>query len=141
MFISEVKLRVRYGETDRMGYAYYGHYAEYFEVARVEALRTLGMNYKDMEDGGIILPVHTFSVKYFKPAFYDDMLTIKCTVKEMPMARITFHYETFNEKNDLLNTGEVTLAFIDKKLNKPTPAPQEFIDKIKKYFAPTLKGE
>ena len=134
MFISEVKLRVRYGETDRMGYAYYGHYAEYFEVARVEALRTLGMNYKDMEDGGIILPVHTFSVKYFKPAFYDDMLTIKCTVKEMPMARITFHYETFNEKNDLLNTGEVTLAFIDKKHNKPTPAPQEFTDKIKKYF-------
>ena len=141
MFISEIKLRVRYGETDRMGYAYYGNYAEYFEVARVEALRTLGMNYKDMEDGGIILPVHTFSVKYFKPAFYDDMLIIKCIVKEMPMARITFHYETFNEKNDLLNTGEVTLAFIDKKLNKPAPAPQEFMEKIKKYFAPTLKGE
>lgn len=134
MFISEVKLRVRYGETDRMGYAYYGNYAEYFEVARVEALRELGMNYKKMEDDGIILPVYTFSVKYLKPAFYDDMLTIKCAIKEMPKARITFHYETFNEKMDLLNTGEVTLVFIDKKLNKPIPAPQEFIDKIKKYF-------
>ena len=141
MFTSEVKLRVRYGETDRMGYAYYGNYAEYFEVARVEMLRELGMNYKDMEDNGIILPVYTFSVKYFKPAFYDDMLTIKCSIKEMPKARITFYYETFNENNDLLNTGEVTLAFIDKKANRPTPAPQGFIDKIKKYFAATLKGE
>jgi len=134
MFISEVKIRVRYGETDRMGYAYYGNYAEYFEVARVEALRSMGMNYKDIEDNGIILPVYTFSVKYFKPAFYDDMLTIKTTVKEMPKARITFFYETYNEKHDLLNTGEVTLAFIDKKANKPTAAPAEFIEKMQKYF-------
>ena len=137
MFISEVKLRVRYGETDRMGYAYYGNYAEYFEVARVEALRELGMNYRDMEDNGIILPVYTFSVKYFKPAFYDDVLTIKCSIKEIPKARITFYYETFNEKQELLNTGEVVLAFIDRNANRPCPAPQEFIDKIKKYFNPT----
>lgn len=134
MFISKVKLRVRYGETDRMGYAYYGNYAEYFEVARVEALRELGMNYKDMEDNGIILPVYTFSVKYFKPAFYDDLLTIKCSINEMPKARITFYYETYNEKDELLNKAEVTLVFIDKKLNKPMPAPKEFIEKIKKYF-------
>ncbi|MBI4931897.1 MAG: acyl-CoA thioesterase [Bacteroidetes bacterium] len=134
MFTSEVKLRVRYGETDRMGYAYYGNYAEYFEVARVETLRELGMNYKDMEDNGIMLPVYTFSVKYFKPAFYDDLLTIKCSIKEMPKARITFFYETFNEKNELLNTGEVTLVFIDREKNKPMGAPAEFIEKIKKYF-------
>lgn len=134
MFVSEIKLRVRYGETDRMGYAYYGNYAEYFEVARVEALRELGMNYKDMEDNGIILPVYTFSVKYFKPAYYDDLLTIKCSIKEMPKARITFHYETLNEKSELLNIGEVVLAFIDRKANKPCPAPAEFTDKIKKYF-------
>lgn len=134
MFTSEIKLRVRYGETDRMGYAYYGNYAEYFEVARVESLRELGMNYKDMEDNGIILPVYTFSVKYFKPAFYDDLLTIKCSIKEMPKARITFFYETYNERKELLNTGEVTLVFIDKKNNKPMGAPTEFIEKIKKYF-------
>jgi len=141
MFISELKLRVRYAETDRMGYAYYGNYAEYFEVARVEALREMGMNYKDMEDSGIILPVYTFSVKYLKPAFYDDLLTIKCSIKEIPKVRITFFYETFNEKRELLNTGEVALVFIDKKLNKPIPAPREFTDKIRKYFPPTLKGE
>src|SRR3972149_10534934 len=107
MFISELKLRVRYGETDRMGYVYYGNYAEYFEVARVEALRELGMNYKDMEDSGIMLPVYTFSVKYFKPAFYDDLLTIKTNIKEIPKARITFSHEIYNEKRELLNTGEV----------------------------------
>jgi len=134
MFTSEVKLRVRYGETDRMGYVYYGNYAEYFEVARVEALRELGMNYKEMEDDGIILPVYTFSVKYFKPAFYDDILTIKTSIKAIPQARITFYYETFNEKEELLNTGEVTLVFIDRKNNKPMGAPAEFMEKIKKYF-------
>ena len=134
MLTSEVKIRVRYGETDRMGYAYYGNYAEYFEVGRVETLRELGLNYKEIEESGILLPVYTFSVKYLKPAFYDDLLTIKTTVKELPKARITFYYETFNEKNDLLNTGEVTLAFINQKTTKPIAAPAEFTEKMRKYF-------
>ncbi len=134
MFASEMKIRVRYGETDRMGYVYYGNYAEYFEVARVEALRELGMNYKDMEDSGIMLPVYTLSVKYLKPAFYDDMLTIKTSIKEIPMARITFSHEIYNEKNELLNTGEVTLVFIDIKTNKPISAPGNFLEKIRKYY-------
>ncbi len=134
MFVSEVKIRVRYGETDRMGYVYYGNYAEYFEVARVEALRELGMNYKDMEDSGIMLPVYTFSVKYMKPAFYDDMLTVKTSIKEIPKARITFLHEIYNQKKELLNTGEVTLVFIDTKSNKPVGAPQDFLDKITKFY-------
>ena len=134
MFTSEVKIRVRYGETDRMGYVYYGNYAEYFEVARVEALRELGMNYKDMEDSGIMLPVYTFNVKYMKPAFYDDLLTIKTSIKKIPEARITFEYETFNEKKELLNQGETTLVFIDTKSNKPRSAPEDFVKRIKKYF-------
>ena len=134
MYISETTLRVRYAETDRMGYAYYGNYAQYFEVGRVEALRNLGMNYKTMEDNGIFLPVYTFNIKYFKPAFYDDLLTIKTTVKEIPQTRIHFEYETFNEKSELLNKGDTTLVFIDKSTNKPCAAPQEFIDKLKKYF-------
>ena len=134
MFISEVKLRVRYGETDRMGYVYYGNYAEYFEVARVEALRELGMNYKDMEDSGIMLPVYTFNVKYMKPAYYDDLLTIKTSIKEIPKTRITFSHEIYNEKSELLNIGEVTLAFIDTKTNKPIGAPENFLEKIRKYY-------
>jgi acyl-CoA thioester hydrolase len=134
MFVSEVKVRVRYGETDRMGYAYYGNYAIYFEIGRVEALREIGMNYKDMEDSGILLPVSTYTVKYLKPAYYDDLLTIKTTIRELPKARITFFFEIYNEKKDLLTTGEVTLAFFDKQKNKPVAAPAEFMEKISHYF-------
>ena len=135
MFISEVKIRVRYGETDRMGYVYYGNYAEYFEVARVEALRELGMNYKEMEDSGIMLPVYTFNIKYIRPALYDDMLTIKTSIKEIPKTtRITFLHDIYNEKQELLNTGEVTLVFIDTKSKKPIGAPENFLEKIRKYY-------
>ena len=134
MYTSETKIRVRYGETDQMSYVYYGNYAQYFEVGRVEALRQLGMSYRSLEDNGIMLPVYTFSIKYLKPALYDDLLTIKTTIKSLPQARICFEYETYNEKNELLNTGETTLVFIDKRTNKPCQAPGYFLDKIRKYF-------
>ena len=134
MFTSEVKIRVRYGETDQMGYVYYGNYAEYFEVARVEALRELGMNYKEMEENGIMLPVYTLGIKYIQPARYDDMLTIKTSIKEIPKARITFLHEIYNEKPELLNTGEVTLVFINTKSKKPIGAPENFLKKIRKYY-------
>ncbi|HTL81697.1 MAG TPA: thioesterase family protein [Bacteroidia bacterium] len=134
MFISETSLRVRYGETDRMGYSYYGNYAEYYEVGRVEALRTLGWNYKEMEDGGILLPVYTFSIKYFKPAFYDDLLSLKTTIRELPSTRIRFDYEMFNPKGEKINEGETTLVFIDAKTKKPRVCPGEFVKALKPYF-------
>ena len=134
MYTSETKIRVRYGETDQMGFAYYGNYAEYYEVARVESLRQLGMSYKSLEEKGILLPVYTFSIKYLKPAFYDDELIIKTTMSEIPKARIVFQYETYNIKNELLNTGEVVLVFCDKKSMKPVSAPDYFIEKVGKYF-------
>jgi len=134
MFISEVKIRVRYAETDRMGYVYYGNYAEYFEVARVEALRELGMNYKDMEDNGTMLPVYTLYVKYRKPAHYDDMLTIRTSIQEIPKTRVVFVHEVYNEKSELLSTGEVTLVFIDSKNKKPKTAPENFLKQIRKYY-------
>ena len=84
MYSTENKIRVRYAETDRMGYVYYGNYAQYFEVARVEMLRNLGISYKSLEDSGVILPVIDFTIKYIKPAFYDDFLTVKITLKQMP---------------------------------------------------------
>jgi len=77
MFRSETKIRVRYGETDQMGFAYYGNYAQYYEVGRVEALRGIGMSYRELEEDGVMLPVYTFSIKYLKPALYDDEITIK----------------------------------------------------------------
>ena len=141
MFVSEVKIRVRYAETDRMGYVYYGNYAEYFDVARVEALRELGLIYKEVENNGIILPVYTFNIKYLKPAFYDDILTIKTYIKEIPKARLTVYYETFNEQNKMINSGETILVFIDVKTNKPRSAPEIFVEKIRKYCTSPPKGE
>jgi acyl-CoA thioester hydrolase len=134
MFIAETSMRVRYGETDRMGYAYYGNYAEYYEVGRVEALRTLGWNYKEMEDSGILLPVYTYSIKYLKPSFYDDLLVVKTMIKEMPATRIKFEYEMYNEKGQKLNEGETTLVFVSAATKKPCPAPKGFLEALKPYF-------
>jgi acyl-CoA thioester hydrolase len=134
MFSSEVRIRVRYGETDRMGYVYYGNYAEYFEVGRVEALRELGMSYRDMEDSGVLLPVLDYSIKYLKPAYYDELLTIKTMIIEMPTARLKFKYETYNEAGSMINFGETTLVFVKKETGKPCGAPADFVERIKQYF-------
>ncbi len=134
MFISEIQVRVRYAETDQMGYVYYGNYATYFEVARVEALRALGFSYKKIEDSGVMLPVMNFSIDYLKPAYYDDLLVIKTTIRELPTARIRFEYETYNEKDVLINRAATTLVFIKKSTNRPCPAPEDFLQAISKYF-------
>ena len=134
MFKSEINIRVRYSETDRMGYVYYGNYATYFEVARVEALRELGITYKEMEDNGILLPVYHYDVKFHKPSFYDDELTIKTFIRAMPEARIVFDYEIFNQKKELVITAGTTLVFIDRKINRPCHAPPNVTDALKKYF-------
>ncbi|MBA3901475.1 MAG: acyl-CoA thioesterase [Bacteroidetes bacterium] len=133
MFISETKIRVRYAETDRMGFVYYGNYATYYEVGRVEALRKLGLSYKDMEDKGVMLPVLEFTIKYFKPAFYDDELIIKTTIEELPTARIIFKNEVFKD-GKLLNIGKVTLVFVNTASHRPTQAPEYFLEKIRPYF-------
>ena len=134
MFKSETKIRVRYAETDQMGYCYYGNYAQYFEVARVEALRSLGVTYKTMEENGIWLPVVDFSIKYLQPAYYDEELTILTNVVKEPTTRIFFTYETYNEKKEKINFGETSLVFLDKKLKKPVNCPINLREKLKKYF-------
>jgi len=134
MYISETSLRVRYAETDRMGYVYYGNYAQYFEVGRVEALRQLGTSYKEMEDNGIMLPVYACNIKYLKPAFYDDLLVIKTVIKDLPTAKITFDYEIYNQKGELLTSANTSLVFIKMATNKPCAAPESFLEKIKVYF-------
>ena len=130
MYSFETKIRVRYGETDQMSFVYYGVYAQYFEVGRVELLRSLGLSYKEIEVMGFALPVVNMNINYKKPAFYDDELIIKTTIKEMPSAKITFHYETFNEKRELLNVGEVILVFVNKKTGKPCFAPKVIMSKL-----------
>lgn len=135
MIKAKTKLRVRYGETDQMGYAYYGVYAQYYEVGRVEAMRLLGFSYKDVEAKGILMPVTDYTISYKKPAFYDDELTIVTTINEVPKgARIIFDYECFNQNDELLNTGKVTLVFLDKAKNKPVAAPEWFLQELLKHF-------
>lgn len=134
MYVSETTIRVRYAETDRMGYVYYGNYTKYLEVGRVEALRQLGVIYKEMEESGIMLPVYTCNLKYMKPAYYDDLLIIKTTINELPSAKIIFDYEIYNEKGDLLTTASTTLVFINIATNKPCLAPETLMKNIKKFF-------
>lgn len=134
MFSSETTLRVRYAETDQMGYVYYGNYATYYEVARVEALRLIGLSYKLFEDNGIMMPVLDLQCKYHKPAKYDDLLTIKTTIKELPAVRIEFFYAVYNELGVLLNEGETTLVCIDMKTGRPCGSPKILIEKISEYF-------
>lgn len=134
MFTHQHSLRVRYAETDRMGYVYYGVYAQYFEVARVEALRGLGLSYKRMEDDGIMLPVHDLNVKYHQPAFYDDALTIHTRIGALPAVRIHFDYEVRNERAELLTEASTTLVFIDKGTGRPCRAPQHLLDLFAPYF-------
>ena len=134
MVQKETKIRVRYAETDQMGYVYYGNYAQYYEVGRVEALRELGFSYRDMEAKGIMLPVVDFNINYKKPAYYDDEITIVTSIKEMPSIRISFEYECYNSSKELLNTGKVVLVFIDKTTNRPCQPPDWFKGAIKKFF-------
>lgn len=117
------KLRVRYSETDKMGFCYYGNYAQYFEVARVEALRELGIVYKNLEENGILLPVSEFNISYKQAAKYDDILEIKTKITKLEGTRITFQYEVFNEAHIKLNEAETTLVFVDSATMKPIPVP------------------
>jgi acyl-CoA thioester hydrolase len=117
-----------------MGYAYYGNYAIYFEVARVEMLRKLGLSYKELEEKGTWLPVLEFKTKYLAPAKYDDLLTVKVFIQKKPGVRIVFEYEVYNESGKLLNQAETTLVFVSAENGKPTPPPKDFISTIAPYF-------
>ncbi len=132
-FEHKTQLRVRYGETDQMGYCYYGNYAQYFEVGRVEALRTIDCSYKDIEESGVMLPVSEFQVKYIRPALYDDLLTLTTKIKELKGAKIIFDYSLFNEKAELLAEAQTTLVFVRKENMRPCPAPQELLEKLLPY--------
>lgn len=134
MYISHTYLRVRYSETDQMGYAYYGHYAAYFEVARVESLRQLGLTYKALEDMGIIMPVLENHSKYLAPARYDDRLKIETTIREMPGVRIRFEYEISNEAGGIIHRGETLLAFVNKLTGRPCRPPQVFTEVLEPFF-------
>jgi len=131
MISTETKLRVRYSETDQMGYVYYGNYAAFYEVARAEMMRELGISYKEMEAKGCFMPIVDMSVRYLKSARYDDILRIKTTLLKIPGTRISFKYEIYNdETGQLLNVGETTLVFINSTTHRPMRAPEWFLELI-----------
>ena len=125
MYSSETTVRVRYSETDQMQYVYYGNYATYYEVGRVEVLRQLGMSYRSLEESGIMMPVLETHSFYHLPAKYDDLLTIKITIPQLPLVKIKFDYEIYNEAQLKIHSGSTTLAFIDMKTGKPRKAPDK----------------
>ncbi len=135
MYETLTQLRVRYAETDQMNVVYYGNYAQYFEVGRVESIRSLGLSYKDMEAAGVIMPVVEMYVKYLRSARYDDLLTIKTILKELPTDhRIEFIQEVYNETDKLLTSGRVVLYFLDAATQQKTTMPENLMEKLKPFF-------
>ena len=131
-------LRVRYGETDPMKYVYYGNYAEYLEVARVELFRELGIPYNEIENQGIWLPVSEFSIKYLKPGLYDEILEIHTYIKKLPGVRIEFEYEIYNSSNEKITEAKTTLFFFFSKKKKVVKCPDFLMQLLLKNQSETI---
>lgn len=141
MYTSSTQIRVRYGETDQMGFLYYGHYALYYEVGRAEAIRQLGFTYKELEALGIHMPVVELQCRYLRPARYDDLLTVTTTLRELPAgSSVKFHVEIFNEAGELLNTGAVTLVFFDPAAQRKTGLHPELRLRLEPFFSQDVKS-
>ena len=134
MYTTQTHIRVRYGETDQMRYVYYGNYAMYYEVARVESLRQLGLTYKELEAMGVIMPVLENHSEFLSPALYDELLKVVVTIPEKPSVRIRFQYELFNEQGKLIHRGETLLAFVNQKTGRPCRPPEAFQKVLAPYF-------
>jgi acyl-CoA thioester hydrolase len=134
MINHSISLRVRYAETDAMNFVYYGNYATYYEVARVELMRQLGLSYRAIEEMGIWMPVVDFHIQYFKPAQYDDEVVINVKVDEFPSSRMIFKYETLLD-GICINKGETTLVFVNAESKKPQRCPEILTEKIKAHWS------
>lgn len=135
MFSSSTQIRVRYSETDQMKVVYHGNYAQYFEVARAEAIRKMGFTYREMEEAGIVMPIVELHTRFLRPALYDDLLTIKTELRELPEDhRIEFHHEVYNEKGQLLTVGRIVLYFLDSKTMARKEIPQELKKHLEPFF-------
>jgi acyl-CoA thioester hydrolase len=136
MFITETQIRVRYAETDQMNVVYYGNYAQYFEVARVESIRNLGYSYKEMEADGIMLPVVEMQTKFLRPAHYDDVLTIRTILREMPVDhKLIYEQEVYNDQKKLLTLGRFILYFVKKGSFEKTVMPDRLRFLMQPFFS------
>ncbi|QJX47662.1 acyl-CoA thioesterase [Hymenobacter taeanensis] len=135
MYSQDTRIRVRYAETDQMGYVYHGNYAAYFEVARTEAFRQLGIRYKDLEADGVGMPVGEIRTRFRRPARYDDLLTVRLMLKQpADGARVLFEYEIYNEGQELLTEGHTLMVFVSMATGRPVPMPASIQEKLAPYF-------
>jgi acyl-CoA thioester hydrolase len=134
MYESTTEIRVRYGETDRMGFLYHGHYATYYEIGRTESFRQLGLTYLSMEEKGVIMPVTDLSMKFLAPALYDEIITVKTTVSTIPAVRMIVNAELMGPSGVIINRSEVKLTFLDAKNKSIMTAPQYLLDLLNPYF-------
>lgn len=135
MFITEIPIRVRYAETDQMNVVYHGNYAAYFESARTEAIRNLGITYKELEAMGVIMPIVEMKMKFIRPAHYDDLLRVEVKLKELPLDhKIEFEHQVRNEAGQLITTAHVTLFFLDAKTMEKIAMPRPLQEKLLPYF-------
>jgi len=134
MYSYDTKIRVRYNETDRMGYLHHSVYVAYFEVARTEMMRNMGITYKEMEDSGILLPVYALDISFQQPAFYDDVLTIKSMLTKIPVTKLIIEYEVINPDRQVICTATSTNAFVSAIRRKPVRAPEEFLKKFDEFL-------
>lgn len=139
MFEHRTQFRVRYADTDKMAFVYYGNYARYFEIGRVEALRSLGISYRQLEEEGVMMPVLENYSKYLRPAFYDDMLEIRVMIKEMPGIKIRFDYEIFRQTGELIHTGYTLLAFVSVAKKKLCSPPDSVLEAVRRFFEKTAE--
>lgn len=129
-------LRSRYGETDKMGYVYYGRYLEYFEVARTEMIRHFGLSYRQLEEEGIMLPVIHSELEYKLPVHYDVEMQIKVMLFDIPGVKLQTFYEVRTTETDSIHVfGEVSLCFINESSRRPCRAPKSFIDGLQRAIS------
>lgn len=131
MISFETKIRVEYHHTDQMGIVHHSNYVKFFEVARTEWLRAMGVTYAEMERRGVMMPIVDVSVKYRNPAVYDELISVTAFVDALPMARMTFRYEVRGEDGREIASGSTTLGFIDSQSRRPVRAPQWLLEVIK----------
>ncbi len=128
--VRDISIRVRYNETDQMGIVHHSNYIFYYEVARTELMRSLGTSYREMEERGALLVVRDVRSRFIAPAYYDEVLNVRVSIREMPAVKVTFDFEIFNERSEHIHTGEVVLACVDKLTRRPKRVPEWFVSLI-----------
>ncbi len=134
MITTENKIEIRYDEVDKMGYVYHGNYAKYYHISRTVLMNQIGICDRELEKQNIILPIIKMNIRYLKPVFYGDIITVRTSLKELPEIRMQFYHEVLNQNSEIINKAESTLIFVDSKSRKPIRIPENVLNKLQSYF-------